>query len=108
MATDTKSPDRICYLGYLIRQYCRTNRVLMQDLARAVGKHPSCITKLCQGDRLSLSHTELQKLAAVITDDPQERVNLVVAYLLDQCPPGYRDMVRIEAVELQLPAVPGV
>lgn len=83
------------YLGTLLRMYTRAHDTEFRDIAAAIGRHPSQLTRIVHGSRCALSHNELERLVRAVTPDRDEQANLVVAYLLDQCPPEYRDDVEI-------------
>jgi len=84
------------YLGTLLKIYVRDHGIELRAIARAIGRHPSQLTRICQGVRCYLPPEVLTALAQAVTSVPDEQANLIVAYLLDQCPSQFRGWVIIE------------
>lgn len=84
------------FLGKLLQMYVRGEGRELREIAGAINRHPSQISRLISGDRCALTHDELERLAGAVSPDRDVQANLIVAYLLDQCPPSFRTEIGIQ------------
>jgi hypothetical protein len=95
------------FLGAVLKLYLRADRRRLQEVAGAIGRHPSQLSRIVSGERCHLEREELESLVqAIAPEDRDRQANLIVAYLLDQCPESFRDEVRIENVRGSCPSEP--
>jgi hypothetical protein len=82
--------------GNLLVEYIKDEGRLAQDVAAKVGKTPANqFSKWRKGEWTYIAHEKLVRLINCATPNREKRVNLMVAYLIDQTPEEFKPWVNV-------------
>jgi DNA-binding Xre family transcriptional regulator len=73
------------YLATVLSDLMISKGLRNVDLATKAGIDPATITRWRSGEQISISDEDLEKVATVISDDPREQAELIVARMKDVC-----------------------